>query len=178
MRVTICSKTIFTKIFRDLTHIIASGRWLEESVARHGLTGSNQGWQLSALCPFRSGQQLMLRGRIKNSASHNVFPQYPLAANNRCLFVCFYTSGFYNIQWRWGLGLLHMPCYSSTNLQSLWPHLRDKKYLHVCCKHLVLRTQQTQLGKNPKYDHWQYFHTFSKRPEKKVLETPWSTTDF
>lgn len=43
MRVTICSKTIFTKIFRDLTHIIASGRWLEESVARHGLTGSNQG---------------------------------------------------------------------------------------------------------------------------------------
>lgn len=42
LRVTICSTTIFTKIFRDSTHIVASGRWLKESVTRHGPTGSNK----------------------------------------------------------------------------------------------------------------------------------------
>lgn len=29
-------KDCFNQVFWDLTHIIASGRWLKESVARHG----------------------------------------------------------------------------------------------------------------------------------------------
>lgn len=55
LRVTICSKTIFTKILRDFTYIIASGKWLKESIAKHGHTGSNQE-QLSVFCCFRSRQ--------------------------------------------------------------------------------------------------------------------------
>lgn len=76
LRVTICSDTTFTKILTDLTHIIASGRRLEESVARHSHVELHKGWMLS-LC-INTEKWPIVNASWNNKIVHvfnNIFPQ-------------------------------------------------------------------------------------------------------